>query len=761
MRHYITLLIKHRFPVLALILIITTIWGVIALQGTLASSVESIFFGKEHAGFQAYKQRIREFANDEVFIAIYKDEDLLSEESLAQLENVVGKIERIPEVGRIDSLLTAQHVFSDAETLYVEKYVDEAYDTPEDRRMLLTRIKTDPVLNGLLVSDDGQHAAVLVELIPDEERPVERGPLIFKEVKTLFLQSGFAENDLHFVGMTTTFAEIMAQSYFNLSRLFPIVCVVLLLMVLVLFHNLWPVAITLGVSLISVIWTYGFAVLLDKNISIFVTMSPAIIIIVATSDVIHLCNAYLLEIGSGKSKEDAILQSGTEVGAACFWTSATTFVGFVSIVFVPVPGFRIMGIVLGFGVAVALLLAMTLTPILFSLLKPPTIRTYEESWSQKLLGRFLFKIEEYILKIPWKVVVLFAIIFVAAIMGTSRMVIETDFNKRLAEDNWVRVDEAYYNEHFAGANFLEIFVETPRENGIFDIETFKSIQMFQQKMETLPEVDKVSSLVNVIETIDHELNPQGEVPLSDDLLAQYVLLFEMSGGEDLDRIVDFERRTVRLAVRLPENGFMFSYEAGEKVRELGERLLNRKADVQVSGMTYLLGGFLDDILHGQITGLIFAFFTIFVMMALMFRSLTIGLWSMLPNVLPLLALGGYVGFFWDATDTDTIIVAMIAIGIGVDDTIHFLTRLKFESARTADPINALQRAFHFCGRAMMSTTLILALGFSPFAISDYFTVHMFGTLLPYTLIVAVLADILLVPALVKMGFVRFPFTNDN
>jgi predicted RND superfamily exporter protein len=195
------------------------------------------------------------------------------------------------------------------------------------------------------------------------------------------------------------------------------------------------------------------------------------------------------------------------------------------------------------------------------------------------------------------------------------------------------------------------------------------------------------------------------------------------------------------------------------VRELGERMLSQKANVHVSGMTYLLGGFLDDILNGQVAGLIFAFFTIFVMMALMFRSLTIGVWSMLPNVLPLLALGGYVGFFWDATDTDTIIVAMIAIGIGVDDTIHFLTRLKFESVKTADPIDALQRAFHFCGRAMMSTTLILALGFLPFAISDYFTVHMFGTLLPYTLIVAVLADVLLVPALVKLGFVRFPYKN--
>lgn len=756
MRQYITWLIRYRFPVVAALAVLTAIWGVIALQGVLASSIESIFFGKEHEGFQAYKQRIREFANDEVFIIIYQDDALLSEESLKRLDKVVGKIENIPEVGRVDSLLTAQHVFSDADTLYVEKYVDEAVENPAEQHALLERIRSDPVMNGLLVSDDGRHAAIMVELTPDESRPVERGPLIVKEVRTLLLQSGFADGDIHFVGMTTTFAEIMDQSYFNISRLFPVVCLVLLVVVLVLFQSLWPVVITLGVSLVSVIWTYGFAVLIDRNISIFVTMTPAIIIIVATSDVIHLCSAYLLEIGSGKSKREAILQSGSEVGTACFWTSATTFVGFISSVFIPVPGFRILGVVLGFGVAVALLLAMTLAPILFSLMKAPTVRTYEESWSQKLLGRFLLQLEDYILKIPWKVVLLFALIFGAALWGTSQMVVETDFNKRLAEDNWVRVDEAYYNAHFAGANFLEIFVETPEDNGIFDVDTFRTVQQYQKDLEALPEIDKVSSLINLIETIDDELNPNGETPLSSELLAQYVLLFEMSGGEDLDRIVDFDRRTLRLAARMPENGFVFSFEAGGKARRLGERLFGSRAEVDVTGLTYLLGGFLDEILNGQIAGLVFAFLTIFAMMALMFRSLRIGALSMIPNMLPLLALGGYVGYFWDVVDTDTIIVAMIAIGIGVDDTIHFLTRLKFESARTHDPEEALQRAFHFCGRAMVSTTLILALGFLPFAVSDYFSVRMFGTLLPYTLIAAVLADILLVPALVKLGFVRFP-----
>jgi len=135
------------------------------------------------------------------------------------------------------------------------------------------------------------------------------------------------------------------------------------------------------------------------------------------------------------------------------------------------------------------------------------------------------------------------------------------------------------------------------------------------------------------------------------------------------------------------------------------------------------------------------------------------MWSMIPNILPLLALGGYIGFFWDKTDSDTIIIAMIAIGIGVDDTIHFLSRLRFESSRTADADTALMHTFHFSGRAMVTTTIILVAGFMPLGLSDYFSIRIFGTLLPFTLVVAILADILLVPALVTLGVIRFRFEN--
>ena len=139
------------------------------------------------------------------------------------------------------------------------------------------------------------------------------------------------------------------------------------------------------------------------------------------------------------------------------------------------------------------------------------------------------------------------------------------------------------------------------------------------------------------------------------------------------------------------------------------------------------------------------------LMSLALRSPRIGLVSMVPNLLPVLTIGGWIGFAWEAMDSDTLVVAIMAIGIGVDDTIHFLVRYKREAERSKTTAEAIERTFHFAGRAIAMTTIILVAGFLHFAASDYFTVDMIGKLLPTALVTALLADILLVPALVQLG----------
>jgi predicted RND superfamily exporter protein len=142
------------------------------------------------------------------------------------------------------------------------------------------------------------------------------------------------------------------------------------------------------------------------------------------------------------------------------------------------------------------------------------------------------------------------------------------------------------------------------------------------------------------------------------------------------------------------------------------------------------------------------------MIMILLRRVGVGLIAMIPNVLPLLVLGGVAGWAWGRVDANIILIAMIAVGIAVDDTVHFLTRFRIESERH-EPGVALRRTLSYAGHAMLETTLILCLGFLPFAISEHTTTRMMGTLLPLTLVVALIADLLLLPALGAVGLLRY------
>ena len=213
-----------------------------------------------------------------------------------------------------------------------------------------------------------------------------------------------------------------------------------------------------------------------------------------------------------------------------------------------------------------------------------------------------------------------------------------------------------------------------------------------------------------------------------------------------------------MSIRLNHAGLRTTRRVGDTIVEIGHDRLAGQATVEVTGLAYLLGDWLDHILIGQRNGLALSFSVIAIMMIVGLRSFRSGLWSMIPNGLPLIALAGYVGLVWEQMDSDTMMIGMLAIGIGVDDTIHFLMRFRLESMKTEDRTLALRRTFDYAGRAILMTTVILALGFLPMAFSGYTTTRMFGTLLPGVLVVALLSDLLFVPALVQVGWIRFTRT---
>jgi uncharacterized protein len=760
MRGYVSFIIRHRYAVLVVLALLTGLASWSFSRGVAATSMGTLFLG-EDPRYEEYKKKVARFGSEESTVVAFESPDLFSPDVLTRLGQVVERLKMMPDVASVQSIFDAHRIAGSPTKIEITRYAEAALADPSRADELMAEMLEDPLARGVLVSDNGRHTAIIVEHTFDETRPAERNPLMVAEIVEVFHQHGFGPEIVHTAGIVVVLSEVVTQTQFNLRRLFPIVLVLLLIVVWIMFRRLWPVFITGLAATIAVIWTMGFAVQLDHQINILMAMVPAVVLIISFSDVIHLCSAYLLELSRGCSKEEAIELSGADVGLACIYTSATTFAGFVSLSFIPTPIFRHMGVVLGFGVAVALLLAMTLAPIMFTLMRQPKPwKTGTASRVQGALDNLLAWTERTVTGYPKATIGVFVVLAGVAVYGTFQLHIDTDFNKRLDEDNKVRMDQAYFESHFSGTNSLELYVDGAAEDALLDPAFFARLVQFERDVEQLEGVDQVLSITDAVETVHRQFGQSKDRPFPPQdrkALAQYLLLLEISDKDgNLDRLADYDRQHLRLIAKVPQSGVRHAYNVGEKAWALGKGLREDGATVTASGSLYLTGGWLDQLLDGQKNGLLAAFVMIAIMMAIGLRSVRWGLWSMIPNVLPILALGGYVGLLWDATDSDTIALAILAIGIGVDDTIHFLMRFRLESQRCDSVEEALSRTFNFSGRAIGITSVVLLVGFAPFFLSDYFPLQIMGYLLPYCLFVALVADLCLVPAMATLGLFRFP-----
>jgi predicted RND superfamily exporter protein len=752
-KRYLAWVLAHRVAVLLLMFAVTGVAAYSLTNAVFASSVIKLFFG-DSPDYVAYRELADEFVGNDVMVFAFEDPELFTPEGAQRLESVVEGLRELDFIKRVDSLASAVRISSEGDELLIERYLDLTETMDADA--LVDALRKDPLTSGWLISDESKATAMLLELTPDPDRPIERIPSMLAEVMSKFEEAGIAPETIHRAGIVVESTEATEQARFTLSRLFPVTVLLLAFVVFVLFLRVWPVIITGGVALIAIVWTFGLAVAIDPEVNLLMAMVPGMITVIAFSDIIHLYSGFVRMCQFGIDKQDAVLESGAEVGVACLFTSITTFVGFASLIFIPTPVIRHLGVVLGAGVGIALLLALTLVPIALSWVPGIEAGTRGESrFAQRWLDALLSWSQRISMGWPKATVAFFTIVIAVCGYGASLLTIESSFAKRLDPDNPIRQSQRYISDNFSGANFLDVYVLAPDGKDVLDPEAFAGIAKLHEMIEAQPEVDDALSLVDTIRAMHGALTKTTELPGTRELLAQYLLLFEISGGEGLSQLINEPRNRLRLSVRLKEDGLRGLAAFGDRLKERGEVLLPEGYTVKPTGITYLLGDWITFTLDGQRRGLLFAVFSTALMMIICLRSLRVGLLSMIPNLLPLIVLGGYVGGIWDEVDSDTILVAVFAIGIAVDDTIHFLTRLRIESERAPDIDTAVAGTFSFTGRAIIQTTVILCIGFSPFAFSDYFSTQIIGTLLPMCLFVALIADLFLVPALVKLGVLRF------
>jgi predicted RND superfamily exporter protein len=749
--------LRRRAFVLAIVSILTVASLAILPRANLAADIISLFM--DDAGpAQRYRRLKQEFGDTEPFLLAWSDEAPLSQESLERGRRVAEKLQSWPEVDAAISLASAPRVVADVAGLKVETWGNALEGADDEaREALLEELAATPELSALVA--EKRNATVVVAFLEDFQKIGIPRQLTFEEdLLRVARDAGVADDVVvHAVGFPVITSVILDAAIFNLTTLIPLAVLVLVIVVLLLFRRLWPVVFTGVIGGLSMLWASAAAIAIEPDVTLLHTMSPILILVIALADAIFVLHAYVRRLHAGDEKEAAIVAAIAEVGPACVLTSISTFVSFASLLLIPAPAMQALGFISGVGVASALLLVVTLGPILLALLPTPPA-----AQSTSRVRRAIDSVVDGTRRIatgrPRLVVGVALLLIVASIAGLPTLEIETDFARRFPDSHRLVQAETFISEHFGGHGVVELVVRT-KEGGALEPELLDAIRRVEAQALTHEDVLSALSAADVVARAHAAFVPEqaasSPIPKSPELVTQLLFLLESGGDDPLRGMVTDDRAAQRITLRVRPTGVREIGALGDLFAEQARAELPAGVTVEPTGLSVMFGGWLDSLYAAQLEGLgLVALFTILIL-TLGLRSIRVGLLSLIPNGLPALLFIGSLALPGQHLDSDYLIVAIVGLGIAVDDTIHFLARYRAAWFELGDTKLALEETYRSVGPAMVQTTIILVVGVSPILLSEYTGSRMFSTQLSRVLIGALFADLFLLPALIQLGWLRF------
>ncbi len=602
-----------------------------------------------------------------------------------------------------------------------------------------------------LVSRDGQSHLMLIEVDNPHLIALPAQAELIADIGMILERHQIGSRGLHWSGMLTLQAASMEQIYLTLTGLLPSGALTIAVMVLVLFRRLEPIVCIAVVASIAVLWGVGFGEWVYGSFSVLTMAVPLMVAVISTGDIIHLLSAYSADMNKGCSHEVALRKTFGEMASACALTSLTTFIGFASLGLVPSQTIRQFGISAAVGVASALILSVVLVPIILNALHRAGWTLRAVPYSSRKTVQFAEGMARIGMRAPKTVCLLFAGLLLAGLVSGSRIQLDPDVHHRFRSSHPIAQSTDYFIQQFGGVNSVEL-VLTGSSTELLSPETFRSMrELSRTYLRDLP-VSRVDSIADVVgemlSRIDY--NSVDGIPESDQHAVALVNFAGEINSSVTASLVASDRSALRMVVQVPATSYLELRRLNTEILDRARRELPATIAVQEKGSAPLIGSAVEQIILGHMYGFAVSFVMILLIISIGLRSLRFGLIAIPPNLIPLATLGLLLSWHAQVADSDILGVATLGLGLAVDDTIHFLSRYRREFRASSDREAAIASTMHHAGAAIVRTTMILVVGFLPFAFSDYWSINMLGTYLVAILAVALLADLLLLPALVEL-----------
>jgi len=506
----------------------------------------------------------------------------------------------------------------------------------------------------------------------------------------------------------------------DMKRMVPIVILVIMLVLYLVLRNVKSTFFTLLVVLFSTIWAFGLMAAVNIPIYAVSTMIPVMLIAIGVADGIHLySHLYLfLKEHPQATRQEAVKDMLHGMWRPVMMTSVTTAVGFISLLTSQVYPIKYFGFFTAFGVMMAMVFSLLLVPaaiLVFGL--PRAKKKIKVQEDDETADHLAYRFAEGVLKRKNIVYGITIIIAAISIWGMTKVWINSSFLEKFENDSDIVLTDQFINEHFGGTSTLNVVLEGKNSD------TFKEpralnliVHMQDEVVGQLPVVGNSFSLGDYLKRMNKVMhadsNEYDAIPDNQDLIAQYLLLYEMSGDpENLWQVVTEDYKKANVTFQLKSDNSKALNSAIAIIEQYKAQFEQMGVQVNYAGSGYKALVFTDLILEGQITSLIMSLFIIIILLALMFKKFSIGLIGSVPIIITALIGFGVMGLLNIPLSTTTALISSIAIGIGIDYAVHFIERYKIYAEQTGDKLKTVHLTMHHSGRAIIFNAIVVIAGF--------------------------------------------------
>lgn len=795
-------IIRYKF-IFFLLVILIVVAGYLGMQKVVLDSSNESFLPE---GDETVRQndRFKEIFGNEEFVFVYIEaENIFDYEVLTYIRELSEDIEEhLPFVKDVSSLTNLEYTEAHDDTLYVEDFIgDEIPDDPESLEEIKRKVLSKELFVDRIITKDAKKTGIAVsfEVIPKViYAPVEKGFSPLDEAnwpaeKVIMQEQIFTEEqaqqrpDLNLTkvpdprkliapALKVILDRHRTDKYTVLTTGIPVIdyegdritsseatkfgliaLLASIVLLVVIFRSFTGILGPFLVLAATLVLTYGMMGWINMPISMTGMIIPPLLLVISVSYSIHVINHFQKAFQRIGSRNESVRYAYEHSAWPCFVTAVTTAMGFASFLIVPMKPIRDIGIACAFGVFVAYVLVMILIPASFSFGKDKTPLSPPLGKGKKKIppfpkggsGGILLWWADFVIRNALIAGVVFLLLLAVLIGFSFKFRVESDMLEVMGDSVKPVQDSRYIAEQLGGMYSYEVFIELPAEGMAKQPKVLKTVDVIAAHVESWETTALSLSLTDIVKDLNMTMHNNDKtyytIPDDHDLIAQYLLLYEMSGGENTEDWVDYEYKFLRLSVQVKEA----TMRLGEKFDELRNYMKEfpEGTKVTITGDVPILLKVFLLLSYGQIKSVLAALVAITFMMMLILKSIRVGLISMIPNVFPVIAITGVMGLLDYPLDIISIMIAPMIIGIAVDDTVHYIVHCKQEFAKTCSYPAANRETFSKMGKAIIFTSVILTIGFSIFGLSEVKSMIHMAVLSSVGIVSALAADLFITPIL--------------